>query len=86
MNVGSMPLLVLASQWKGNPMKPHSKNALTIVEVFVLLAVLGILAAILIPTAGRVHDCGGRTNDASNIRQIAQASLIRTITVESCPD
>src|SRR5690606_21893438 len=35
-----------------------------------------ILASILIPTVGRVRESARRTVDASNIRQIGQASLI----------
>jgi len=47
-----------------------------VVEVLMLVAVLAILASILLPTFGRVSDCGGRSVDASNLRQIGQASFI----------
>ncbi|MEX2381501.1 MAG: type II secretion system protein, partial [Opitutales bacterium] len=41
-----------------------------------VIAIIGILASILIPTVGRVREAARRTVDASNIRQIGQASLI----------
>ncbi len=46
------------------------------IELLTVIAIIGILAAILIPTVGRVRETARRTVDASNIRQIVQAALI----------
>lgn len=58
-------------------MTPKIKNGFTWTELLVLIAVVGFLAAVLIPTVGRVREtsCGG-ASDASKLRQIGQASLI----------
>lgn len=53
-----------------------SKQGFTLVELIVNGAIIGILAAILIPVMGALKDAGRRTVDRSNIRQIGQASLI----------
>ncbi|BET66311.1 hypothetical protein ASA1KI_12290 [Opitutales bacterium ASA1] len=43
------------------------------------VSIIGILAAILIPTVGKVRETANRTLDASHLRQIVQASLIHAI-------
>jgi prepilin-type N-terminal cleavage/methylation domain-containing protein len=48
----------------------------TLIELLTVIAIIGILAAILIPTVGRVRETARRTQDASNIRQLTQATLI----------
>ncbi len=56
-----------------------SRRTIIIVLVAVLVVLIfgvGIVAAILIPTVGKVRETARRTVDASNIRQIIQASLI----------
>ena len=45
----------------------------TLVELLTVIAIIGILAAIIIPTVARVRESARRTADASNLRQIAIA-------------
>ncbi len=57
-------------------MKKQAKQAFTLIELLTVIAIIGILASILIPTVGRVRESARRTVDSNNIRQIGQASLI----------
>jgi prepilin-type N-terminal cleavage/methylation domain-containing protein/prepilin-type processing-associated H-X9-DG protein len=48
-------------------------SAFTLIELLTVIAVIGILAAILIPVVGKVRDSARRAACASNLRQIGQA-------------
>lgn len=48
----------------------------TLIELLTVIAIIGILAAIIIPTVGKVRETARRSVDSSNLRQIGQASLI----------
>ena len=48
----------------------------TLIELLTVIAIIGILAAIIIPTVGKVRETARRTADSSNLRQIGQAALI----------
>lgn len=52
------------------------KNTFSWTEWLVLIAVLGFLGAVLVPFINRSRSSHGRSVDASNLRQIGQASLI----------
>lgn len=48
----------------------------TLIELLTVIAIIGILAAIIIPTVGKVRETARRSVDGSNLRQVGQAALI----------
>jgi len=48
----------------------------TLVELLTVIAVIGILAAIVIPTMGSVRDKAQRAVDGNNLRELLKAALI----------
>lgn len=48
----------------------------TLIELLTVIAIIGILAAILIPTVGAVREKAQRAVDANNLREIAKAAMI----------
>lgn len=54
----------------------RSNAGFTLIELLTVIAIIGILAAIIIPTVGKVQQTARRAADSSNLRQIGQASLI----------
>jgi prepilin-type N-terminal cleavage/methylation domain-containing protein len=48
----------------------------TLIELLTVIAIIGILAAIIIPTVGKVRETATRTAARSNLRQIGQSALV----------
>jgi len=52
------------------------KSAFTLIELLTVIAIIGILAAIFIPTIGSALDKAKRAVDAANLREIVKAATI----------
>jgi len=52
------------------------KHGFTLIELLTVLAIVGVLAAILIPAIGNVRKSAQRSACASNLRQLATASKL----------
>ncbi|HZL46714.1 MAG TPA: prepilin-type N-terminal cleavage/methylation domain-containing protein [Opitutaceae bacterium] len=48
----------------------------TLIELLTVIAIIGILAAIIIPSVGKVRETAQRTADANNLREIGKAAMI----------
>ena len=53
-----------------------ARAGFTLIELLTVIAIIGILAAIIIPTVGTVREKAQRTVDANNLREIAKAAMI----------
>jgi prepilin-type N-terminal cleavage/methylation domain-containing protein len=54
----------------------RSVAAFTLIELLTVIAIIGILAAIVIPTVGTVREKAQRAVDANNLREILKAAQI----------
>ncbi|RRJ96104.1 type II secretion system protein [Opitutaceae bacterium TAV4] len=55
---------------------PHPSAAFTLIELLTVIAIVGILAAIIIPTVGKVRNSARDAGCKSNLRQYAFASMM----------
>ena len=56
---------------------PHRRSAgFTLIELLTVIAILGILAAIIIPTVGKARETAQRAVDANNLRELGKAAML----------
>jgi prepilin-type N-terminal cleavage/methylation domain-containing protein len=60
----------------GSPPRGPALAAFTLVELLTVIAIIGILAAIVIPTVGSVREKAQRAVDGNNLREILKAAQI----------
>lgn len=60
----------------GGPSRGTSPHAFTLVELLTVIAIIGILAAILVPVVGKVRDSARATKSLSNLKSIGQGLLL----------
>lgn len=58
------------------PRRRHSRTGFTLIELLAVIAVIGVLVAILIPVVGKVRQNARDANCKSNLKQIGTAYLL----------